>query len=399
MKTIDQKKQLVVFVLSLVIAFGIGYASRGTVSASWWVTQVFTHTEADLELQKKIDFAPFWEALDKVQNKYVGEVDYAKAVEGAVAGMVASLEDPYSVYIDPDGLKAFNEELNGTFEGIGAEINIKDNKLMIVAPLEESPAQKAGLLPLDQITHIDGEAVTGLSLEQAVKKIRGKGGTVVKLTIIRAGGAPVDISVTRGTINIKSVTYRKEKDMGIIQIVRFDSSTVQLTRDAYDRAVKDGVNGLVLDVRNNPGGYLDAAVGVASLFMEDAVVVQEQYKGGQTDQLRTIGKPKDTQMPLVVIVNEGSASASEILAGALKDHGRARIVGAKTFGKGSVQEVVPLTKGGAIKVTIAKWLTPSGHALDKNGLDPDIVVEWKQAKEGARETDPQLAKALELLRK
>ena len=373
------KKTTILFSIGLLLAFVTGYLSYGV---------ALTHAE-DLTLiavpakYKDIDINRLWEVLDRSEEKFVGSVDHKKVLDGILAGAVASLEDPYTVYINTDGLEKFNEELNGKFEGIGAEISTKDGKLIVTSPLPESPAEKAGIKPGDSITKIDGTSIAGLTMDEAIAKIRGKQGTIVTLTIEREGIAgSQDIKVTRDTINVKSVKLTmKPNGIAHIKLLRFDGSTAQLLDQALQDGAKQGMKGIVLDVRNNPGGYLDAAVAVASEFISDGEVVEEEYKGGHRDVLSVTRSGRAFTYPLVVLMNGGSASASEIISGALQDHGRARLIGEKSYGKGSVQEVVPLSYGGAVKVTIAKWFTPKNHAIDKHGLDPDIVVKSVEGKD------------------
>lgn len=349
---------------------------------------------------KDIDFAKFWEALSVVEDNYIGSVDYNKIVDGAISGMVGSLGDPFSVYFNKDTLSEFNGEINGTFEGIGAEITARDGKLIIIAPLVGSPSEKAGLRSGDVIALIDDQGVGGLTVDEAIMKIRGQKGTTVTLSVVRAGSdKPIDIKITRDVINVKSVDFKIE-DSGIayIKILRFDANTKSLVSKAADEITKNKIKGLILDLRNDPGGYLDSAIDVSSEFIKEGTVVIEQYKDGKKEELSVKGGGKLYNIPMVVLVNGGSASASEILAGAIRDHKRGTLIGEKTFGKGSVQELQPLASGGALKLTMAKWLTPNGTVIDKNGLIPDIEVKYIEDSTDVKK-DNQLDRAREEISK
>jgi carboxyl-terminal processing protease len=349
---------------------------------------------------KDIDFSKFWEVLGKVEDGYIGSVDYGKMIDGAIAGMVSSLGDPFSVYFDKDTLSTFNGEINGTFEGIGAELTARDGKLIVIAPIEGSPAEKAGIKAGDVIEAIEGQGVGAMTVDEAVMKIRGQKGTIVTLNIIRVGSEkPIEMKIKRDTINVKSVDYKIGDDgIAYLKILRFDTTTKELVSDAADDINKKKALALILDLRNNPGGYLDAAVDVSSQFIKEGTIVIEQYKDGKKEELTVKGNGKLYNIPMVVLVNGGSASASEILAGAIRDHKRGILIGEKTFGKGSVQEMQPLSSGGALKLTMAKWLTPNGTVIDKNGLIPDIEVKYEEDKVDIKK-DNQLDRAKEEINK
>jgi len=348
---------------------------------------------------KDIDFNKFWEALGKVEDNYIGAVNYDKMIDGAIAGMVGSLGDPFSVYLDKDTLNAFNGEINGTFEGIGAELTVKGGKLVIIAPLEGSPAERAGIKAGDIVDKIEGQNVNGMTIDEAVMKIRGEKGTFVTLSIIRNGlDKPIEMKIKRETINVKSIEYKMEEGgIAYIKILRFDAATKSLLSNAADEINKNKAKGLILDLRNDPGGYLDSSIEIASEFIKEGTVVIEQYKDGKKDKFAAKGNGKLYDIPMVVLINNGSASASEILAGAIRDHGRGILIGEKTFGKGSVQEMLPLSAGGALKLTMAKWLTPNGTVIDKNGLLPDIEVKLEETSDVNK--DNQLDRAREEIRK
>uniref|UniRef100_A0A7C4LZD6 S41 family peptidase n=1 Tax=candidate division CPR3 bacterium TaxID=2268181 RepID=A0A7C4LZD6_UNCC3 len=382
---------LLLFV-SILFSLGIGY--YWGVGGPENIKQRIVGQDAPIRYQD-IDFSRFWEALEIVEGKFIGEMDYSRMIDGAIAGMVSSLEDPFTTYFNKETLKEFNSEINGTFEGIGAEISIRNNDLIIVSPLAGSPAEKSGLMAGDIINSIDGESVINMTIDEAIMKIRGDRGTSVVLNIKRVDQPEsFDINIKRDVINIKSVQLKLNNDgTAYIRILRFDPSTNQLLDQIANQLKDNGVKGIVLDLRNNPGGYLESAIDVTSQFIKEGVVVFEEYKGGEKEALNSNGRGKLVDIPMVVLINGGSASASEILAGALRDHKRGILIGEKTFGKGSVQEMQVLKEGGALKITIAKWLTPNGSAIDKTGIMPDIEILWEKNQEVGK--DNQLEKAYE----
>ncbi len=350
-----------------------------------------------------VDFSLFWDAWDVLKKRYVdrGTLDDQRLLYGAIDGMLAATDDPYTTFFDPEELKSFNEEITGSFEGIGAEIGVRDGVLTIIAPLEGSPAEKAGLRPSDLILKIDDTFTADLNIQEAVDLIRGPRGTPVVLSIYRKGADHAkDVTVIRDKIFVKSITYSVEQGhIGYIRMRRFGPHTADdFYRVAREIVGNPDITSLVIDVRNNPGGYLNSAVDVAGMMLpQGAVVVMSEDAAGERKVLRARQKNFLGHLPTVVLINEGSASASEILAGALKDNRNdVRIVGRKSFGKGSVQELIPL-KDGAIKVTIAKWLTPSGKQINKVGITPDEDVEISDEDFDAGR-DPQKERALEIAR-
>jgi carboxyl-terminal processing protease len=343
-------------------------------------------------------FDIFWNAWDKITQNYDGKVDYNKLIYGAVDGMVKAVGDPYTMFLDSEQAKKFNEDLEGSISGIGAEIGIKDDRVIIVAPIGGSPAQKAGLMPQDIILKIGDTDTKGMDLSTAVSKIRGDVGTKVKLTIQR-GDKTRTYEITREKIEIKSVRWEvKSGNVGYIEISRFDSKTKNLLKEAIEDLKDKQVKAVVLDLRNNPGGYLDTAVDVGSEFIKKGLVIVTEKRetgSGKREDYRSSGKSKltDSNIPMVVLVNEGSASASEIVAGALQDYHRAILIGEKTFGKGSVQSIENLGQGATLHITVAHWYTPNGKNIGKEGLRPDITV--KLTEEDAKNNrDPQLDRAL-----
>jgi len=349
-----------------------------------------------LSQPKEVDFSLFWEVFNKIEEKYPGEINRQNLVYGAIKGMVAALADPYSSFFAPGEFKEFLEDLTGQFEGIGIEISQKQNKFLIVAPLDGSPAQKAGLKAGDEILKIDGVETSLMTFEEVISKIRGKKGTEVTLTILRQGwGTPRDFTIKRGVIKVESVSYQLlEGRIGYLKISQFGDDTIPLLKKYLKTIEKDKPAGIILDLRNNPGGYLDGAVDVASVFLPAGkVVVIEQDKSGERDEKKTTLSPSLQNYKVVVLINKGSASGAEIVAGALKDWERATLVGEITFGKGSVQELEQLPNNAALRLTIAKWLTPKGTEINGAGIAPDVAV----AETEVAGQDPQLDKAKQLL--
>lgn len=353
---------------------------------------------------KDVDWQLLWDTLDQINQKFVDRpADKQKILYGAVQGAVAALGDPYSIFFPPKEAEDFHNELKGKFDGIGAEIGMKNQQLVVITPLDGSPAIKAGIKAGDLIYKIDGKETLGLSVEDAVNKIRGAAGTKVMLTVFHKGQTkPVDISITRAKIEVKSVSKEIKavggKKLGYIKMRRFGEDTEGL----FDRAVTDflvsNIQGLILDLRNNPGGYLDTAVTLAGNWVPAGqTVVIQRFGQGNEETYAAKGPTRLSGIPTIVLINGGSASASEILAGALHDHGLAKLVGEKSFGKGSVQELITLRDKADLKLTIAKWLTPSGHDLNKEGIEPDIKVELKE-EDFQNDRDPQLDKAIEMLK-
>ena len=331
----------------------------------------------------------FGEVMERAKANYVEEVSDKQLIEAAINGMLTSL-DPHSSYLDEKDFKYMNEQTSGKFGGLGIEITMEQGVVKIVSPIDDTPAFKAGLKPGDYITHIDGETIIGMSLNEAVDKMRGKPGTKVKLTIRRINEKPFDVTLKREEIKTQSVkTDIKDDDVFYIRIGSFSEDVDTDIKKAFAKAQKnrkEPLKGIVLDVRNNPGGLLDQAVAVSSLFLDQGEVVSTRARN-EEDTLRYSAKGKDITngMPIVVIINNGSASASEIVAGALQDHKRAVIIGEKSFGKGSVQTVVPLGDYGAMRLTTAKYYTPSGRSIQATGIEPDIVVHPAKVEEFTNE--------------
>lgn len=320
----------------------------------------------------------FGEVMERAKATYVEEVSDKKLIESAINGMLTSL-DPHSSYLDEDDFSYMSEQTKGKFGGLGIEVTMDNGLVLVVSPIDDTPAYKAGIKAGDYITHIDGETVIGMTLNDAVSKMRGKIGTKIKLSIRRANAKPFDVTLKREEIKIRSVkTEIKNDDILYIRISSFaeenDKEIAKAVEDAQKK-LKDKFMGIVIDVRNNPGGLLDQAVTVSDLFLDKGEIVSTRSRN-EEDTVKYTAEPGDIArgLPIVVIINEGSASASEILAGALQDHHRAVVIGQKSFGKGSVQTVIPLGEYGAMRITTARYYTPSGRSIQAKGIEPDIVV-------------------------
>jgi carboxyl-terminal processing protease len=400
--TFSYFKPAAVFILALLVLFGVfrlGYnIGKSGYSFSAKEFKLVNRNNPNQE----IDYSLLWQALDVVSRKYIDkdQIDQKKVLYGAINGAVRAAGDEYTEFFDPETLSAFRTELKGTFSGIGAEIGKENGNIVIIAPIEDSPAEKAGLRAKDVIVKINDTTVTDWSTDQAANTIRGEAGSSVKLTIYREGQASTfDVTIVRAQIEVKSVkvSYREYngKQIAIINISKFGDDTKKL----FDAAVADiqskNVSGIVVDVRNNPGGYLDTSVEVSSDWLQaNQLIVKEAHSEKDVIDYYSTGSNRLGNVKTVVLINGGSASAAEILAGALKDNGKAQLIGEKSFGKGSVQELVPLTQDTAVKVTIAKWITPSGKNLNKDGLVPDIEVKLTDD-DITNNRDPQLDRALQ----
>jgi len=317
----------------------------------------------------------FWEAYNKLKENYASDVDGQKYLYGSIEGGFASLGDPYTMFFTPDQTKDFTNELSGELEGIGVKIGVLDDYPAVIAPLDGSPAQKAGLKPRDKIIKVDGVDMKGVSLDEAVTKIRGQEGTKVKLEILRDGEKDTKtFEIERAKLQVKTVEVKYLDDVAVIELNEFGEDTVTEFSKAAKEISDKKINKVIIDLRSNPGGLLDGAVGVGNeIFPKDTTVVIEKGKTTKNEmKTNQDGVLKDAK--LVVLVNDGSASAAEILAGAVQDNKRGTIIGGKTFGKGTVQQFEPLSDGSAVKITVAQWLTPSGKSIEKNGITPDIEI-------------------------
>lgn len=394
-------------VILFVAAFGLGLLTgqmlivkRQTTDADGNISiSKVLNLNRSINKSDSVDFAQFWDVWDTIKEKYVKkDVSDADMFYGAIQGLVYSLGDPYSMYMIPTVADEFAKDLSGEFEGIGAEIGIKGDQLMVVSPLADSPAEHAGLRPGDKILAIDATSTYGMDVNTAVGHIRGKAGSIVTLTISRDGlGDAFDVKITRQKINVPSVEFSWKGDkLAYIRILQFNEDTESLFDKYVDKLTKEGAKGLVLDLRNNPGGFLEAAVSMASEWVNTGVIVSEKSENGVNNEHLTSGKHRLSGLRTIVLVNGGSASASEIVSGALQDHGQATILGEKTFGKGSVQDFETFIDGSALKLTVAEWYTPNGRNINKDGIAPDInfVEDWANEKIGE---DKMLDKAVNLL--
>ena len=354
--------------------------------------------------QEQVDFDPFWKAWNLINEKFVtgnGTTTDQERVWGAIEGLVGSLKDPYSVFLPPTDAEIFQENINGNFGGVGMEIGLRDDILTVVAPLKGTPAERAGILSGDQIVAIDGKDTSDMKVDEAVKIIRGEIGTTVVFKIARKGAEDfITKEVTRETITIPTIDTENRADgIFVIKLYNFSAISPDLFRGALREFVLSGKEKLILDLRGNPGGFLDAAVQIASWFLPAGKVVATEDFGERQSPIIYRSRGYDVfneHLSMVILVDSGSASASEILAGALQEHGKATLVGEKTFGKGSVQELLKVTPETSLKLTIAQWKTPLGNHISKGGLTPDFEIK-RTPEDRTAGRDPQLEKAVEIL--
>lgn len=348
-----------------------------------------------------LDYSSVEALYDKLRVQFDGQLDQSKLMDGLRSGLVKAAGDPYTEYFNPASAEQFNQELSGTFTGIGAELGKDEkNNIIVVSPIAGFPAEKAGLKPKDIIAEIDGKSAYDISITEAVQKIRGKKDTTVVLKIVRGVSQVLEISIVRQEITIPSVTSKiLEGNIGYIRISRFSDDTVRLSNKAASDFKASGVVGIVLDMRSDPGGLVDSAVGVAGLWLPTGKNILTERRGKTIVQTYNSDGPGTLAgIKTVVLIDEGSASASEIVAGALKDNGAASLFGVKSFGKGSVQQLEKLSDGSLLKVTIARWYTPSGKNIDKEGINPDTEVK-RSDEDFKKNIDPQLEAALKYLKK
>lgn len=388
-----KKFSLGVLLVSIVIAFVAG--TRLQFVGDYFFSP-YTN-KGNQTLSANLDLSEAQQIYDILKKKYDGKLDTQKLEDGLKKGLVDAVGDQYTVYFSEKEAEQFADDLNGTFTGIGAELGKRNDNIVVVAPVDGSPAQKAGLKAGDIIVKVDGKDSTQWSVDTAVTKIRGKAGTDVVLNVVR-DGKPQDITITRAEITVPSVTSEVIDGVGYLKISRFSDDTADLAKQAATSFKQQNVSGVVVDVRDNGGGLLDSAVNVAGIWLDNKVVVEERQGGRTTDALRTGSNTILEGVPTVMLINGGSASASEILAGALHDHGVATLLGKKSFGKGSVQELIDLPSGGKLKVTVARWYTPKGKNIDKEGINPDKEVDLTDADYNAGQ-DPQKDAAINQLKK
>lgn len=397
-ETVSKKRKKVLHAaVTVVVAaaiFGVGWMTgSGRLSV-----QNYQTVSSNSSLPAKLDYSSVDTVYQSLRQNFDGELSEAELLDGLKAGLAKATGDPYTEYLNPKAAGEFTKSLEGTFEGIGAQLGKDGSNVIIVSPISGYPAEKAGLQPKDVIAAINDESAYDLSVNEAVEKIRGEKGTSVKLTIARDGELK-EFSIVREEINIPSVETEIRDGIGIMKISQFGDDTVRLAQEAAAEFKAANVRGIVLDLRSNPGGYLDGAVDVSSLWLDsNTPVLTERRDNVVIKTIRSRGTAVLKGIPTVVLINEGSASASEITAGALKDNGVATLLGQKSFGKGSVQQPVSLGNGGILKVTIARWFTPEGKNIDKEGISPDEKVEIS-SEDITTGRDPQLDAALSSLRR
>lgn len=401
LKNIDVKV-LLIAILAFLLGWQLGHRD---VQLKWVnFRPTVSVTSRDIPKDVNVDFKLFWDTWDLLSKHYIDKTALGpkKLFYGAVSGMVAAVGDPYTVFLPPDQQKASQEELSGSFEGVGIQLGFnKEKRLVVIAPLDGTPAKEAGIKPQDMIVKIEDKDATGISLPEAVKLIRGQKGTQVNLTIFREGDSETKAyTLTRDTIIVKSVEIdfkntENNKNIVVIKLSRFGEKTNAEWAQAVSEIIAKNPDGIILDVRNNPGGFLEGAVFIASEFLEGGDVVLQENNQGQRASYKVNRAGKLTKIPLEVLINKGSASASEIVAGALQDRRRAILIGEKSFGKGTIQEAQDLAENTGIHITVAKWLTPNGRWVNTTqGLEPDVKIEMDKDDESK---DLQLEKAVELL--
>ncbi len=396
-------KHISITILFIIIFFAFGIYVGGSNYRE--INQVVGISGKETQVTTETDFSPFWKVWNIINEKYPtpDKISDQERVYGAISGLMGSLKDPYSVFFNPEETKSFEEEIAGNFDGIGMEVGLKNGIITVIAPLKDTPAYRADIKSGDKIFKINDTTTTDLSIEEAIKLIRGPKGTTVTLTIYRGDEKqPREIKIVRDTINIPTLDTEIRKDgIFVIKLYSFSANSANLFRSAMKEFVASKSDKLILDLRGNPGGYLDASVDMASWFLKSGkVVVTEDYGNNKEPEIfRSKGYDIFTdKLKFVILIDGGSASASEILAGAMQDNNRAKLVGETSFGKGSVQQVIDVTPNTIVKITVAKWLTPNGNSISEKGLTPDYEVKITEKDLDAK-LDPQMNKAVELLLK
>jgi len=395
MKSSFSKKVIVVIVL----VFIFGFAGGIFTNQHFFLEKTSSGWQLLPKAKEAINFDLFWRVWTISKERYVKQpVSDKDLFYGALKGIVFGLKDPYSVFLDPESANKFSEEMAGNFDGIGIEIDIKDNRLTVIAPLPDTPAARAGLRSGDKIYAIDNKDTSNMSTGEAASLIRGQKGTKVVLTIWRkTESKPRDVELIRDTINVKTVSWElKGNNIAYIKLSHFSDNTLQDFQNIARVVLNANPKGLILDLRNNPGGYLDTAVDIAGYWLGNEKIVSSRDAKNYEKEYRASGRAEFKNIPAVVLINQGSASASEILAGALQDYKLATILGEKTFGKGSVQELESFSDGSALKLTIAHWYTPLGRSINEEGIMPDVEIKMTE-EDYNLERDPQLYRALEIL--
>ncbi len=349
----------------------------------FFLAPFYVHSEEDKSVYKYLNL--FGEAFEKIKNNYVEEVSVKDLIESAIEGMLSSL-DPHSTYLNNEELNELKVQTKGEFGGLGIEVTLENGFIKVISPIDDTPAAKAGIMAGDLITHLDDEPVLGMTLSEAVSIMRGKVGSKIKLTVSRNESETLQIGITRAIIQLKAVKAKIDNNIGYIRVSSFNQKVDTEIINVIKKFKNDQLIGYVLDLRNNPGGLLDQAVNVTDIFLDRGEIVSTRGRNGNDgSRFNAVKKDLTEGLPLVVLINQGSASASEIVAGALQDHKRAIIMGTKSFGKGSVQTIIPSGDDVAIKLTTAKYYTPLGRSIQKTGIDPDILVEQAELKKVERQ--------------
>ena len=398
---------VLIAILTFLLGWQLGHKDTQIKWANFKPTVSIINKEVPKEIN--VDFRLFWETWDLLSKTYIDKksLDPSKLFYGAISGMVAAIGDPYTVFLPPEQQKSTKDELNGSFDGVGIQLGFNSAtppRLVVITPLDGTPAKEAGIKPQDMIVKINDRDTNGMNLPEAVQLIRGSKGSKVALTIFREGETDTrTFDLIRDTIIVKSVEVsfketKAGKSVALIRLSRFGERTKDEWTQAVSEVISKSPDGLILDVRNNPGGYLEGAVFISSEFLEGGDVVLQQNSEGEKTAFKVNRVGKLTKIPMLVLINKGSASASEIVAGALQDRKRARLLGEKSFGKGTIQEAQDLGGGTGIHITVAKWLTPDSRWVnDSQGLEPDVKIEVSKDEKEDLAKDSQLDKALELL--
>ena len=382
--------------------YGIAVVASVMLFASGWAfgggkINLSNIKKGNVSNSSNIDYTSVQEIQDLLKNNYDGKIEDQKILDGIKSGIAKASGDPYTEYFNIEDSKSFQEELSGSFEGIGAELGKEGANIVIISPISGSPAEKAGIKPKDILVKIDEKSASDITISEAVKLIRGKAGTDVKLTLARDGNK-VETTITRGKISIPSVKWEIKDGIGYLTVSRFSDDTPTLALQAADEFKNAGVKGVVLDMRSDPGGLLDSAVKLSSLWLDNGKTILLEKRGGKIEKTyKATGASTLKGIKTVVLINEGSASASEITAGALHDNGVATLMGTKSYGKGSVQQILQLDGGGTLKVTIARWYTPNDKNIDKEGISPDKEVKISED-DIKNKVDPQKQAATDFLK-
>lgn len=406
----SKKSSVLGVTLALLLAIGAFFSGLQVdkfISAEGQTAGLFSFFAKPEVKANEVDLTEFWNVWNLLDQKFIsasttGQLSSEDKVYGAIKGLVGAYGDPYTVFLPPEDSEAFAEDISGNFSGIGMEVGNRDGVVSVIAPLKDTPAYRAGLLAGDVIVKIDEVSTEGMSIDEAVRRIRGEKGTVVTLSIFREGNLELtEFKVTRDTISIPTVKSEQKGKTFIISLYSFNALAELKIQEALREYVRSDAENIVLDLRGNPGGYLQSAVAIASFFLPTGKVIvkERQGEGGEEKLYRSTGKTLQERAPkkMVVLIDKGSASASEILAGALQEHGYATLIGTDSYGKGSVQELVPIDGGSSLKVTVARWFTPNDTSISDGGLKPDILIK-RTPEQRINDEDPQLEAGLRFLK-